>query len=591
MKALAALLGSIALAHAAPTSAPQGGEVVFPSSGIESFALVSPGPESAKAEIIDLDSAPVRRAWRMETLKQPADAWKFQLRGKTIAPVKRGDTLWARFFLRSSKSRNETGEGHVTFVFETADAKHVKSIDLTVSAGNEWREVYFPFTSRSDLAAGEAQISLRAGFRPQLIEIGGVEVFNFGSRLRPAELPRTRVDYPGREENAPWRAEAERRIERIRKNDFTLHLVDSKGAPVPDAGVSLKLRRHAFGFGSAIDGSVLLGKGADSERYRDVIDRSFSRVVFENELKWQAWETASAKRRALSMEAIEWLQKRDIAIRGHVLLWPSWQYLPDSVRKLRGQPNPLRRIALERVRGMISLTRGRFHDWDVVNEPYAHHDLMDALGEGVMTDWFKAAHEADPDVRLFLNDYAGLAAGGLNTPHKDHFEKTARMLLQQGAPIHGIGLQCHFGWSVTPPEAALAELDRWGKLGLEVHLTEFDIDTTDEELQADYTRDLLTLAFSHPSVTAVMTWGFWEGRHWRPDAALWKKDWTLKPNGRVWLDLTTRRWSTEANGVSAKDGTFKFRGFPGDYEVRLGSGSSLPVRFDSHKPDQSLTIP
>ena len=35
-------------------------------------------------------------------------------------------------------------------------------------------------------------------------------------------------------------------------------------------------------------------------------------------------------------------------------------------------------------------------------------------------------------------------------------------------------------------------------------------------MQADYTRDFLILAFSHPSVVGVQLWGFWENAHWIP---------------------------------------------------------------------------
>lgn len=265
MKALAILFLIVLHTASTATPVPDGGSPVLKVSAMESFELDRPGQDTARAELLDITSGPVTRAWRMETMRQPAETWKFQLRGRSSGPVKRGDTLWARFFLRSSASRNETGEGHATFVFETADDRHVKSIDLTVSAGNEWREFCFPFACRGDLAAGEAQISIRAGFRPQVIEVGGIEVLNFGPAVRPADLPRTRVDYPGRELDAAWRREAEARIERIRKNDFTLRVVDARGNPAPGVKLEVRLRRHAFGFGSAVDGSILLGNGADSE--------------------------------------------------------------------------------------------------------------------------------------------------------------------------------------------------------------------------------------------------------------------------------------------------------------------------------------
>ena len=575
------------------TAVPHGGQLVLGAGSLAEFKVVTDGPHVSKGMLAGCEDGPAPRVWRLETLRQPAETWKFQLQTRCGVPVKRGDTLWARFFIRSSGSLNETGEGHTTFVFESADDEHVKSIDLTVSAGPEWREFCFPFTCRTTLEAGESLVSLRAGFRPQTIEIGGVEVWNFGPGRKLDSLPRTRVDYPGRAPDAGWRKDAAERIERIRKGDFTVKVVDAAGRPVQGAGVEVTLRRHAFGFGSAIDSSLLLGKGPDPDRYREVIDRSFSRVVYENELKWQAWEPADENRRAVSRASFDWFHQRGIAMRGHVLLWPSWQYLPGHMRKAKDTPDVLRRKVSDRINEMMTMTRGRFHDWDVVNEPYAHHDLMDVLGDDAMVDWFRQARAIDPDVVLFLNDYAGLAAGGMNTRHKDHFEKTVRFLKDQGAPIGGIGLQCHFGWSVTPPEQALRELDRWGRLGLEIHLTEFDIDTTDEQLQADYTRDLLTLAFSHPSVTAVMTWGFWEGRHWRPDAALFRKDWSLKPNGKAWFDLTTRDWWTRASGITGADGSFPMRGFFGDYDIKVTPGGrvhSSMARLAAPKTAVTVTI-
>jgi GH35 family endo-1,4-beta-xylanase len=552
-------------------AAPAGGLTIV-SAEPAAFTFVSEGPKQAVAEIVPVSGQPFAKAWRVEILAQPPNPWKVQLVTRSAAPVKRGDVLWARFFLRCTASRQESGEGRLTLVFETADEDHDKSIDLTVGAAGDWKEFTFPFTCRHDLPAGGAQIALRVGFRPQSVEIGGIEIINYGNTRKLTDLPRTRADYPGREADAPWRKDAAARIENIRKGDFRVQVKDAAGAPLAGTKVKYALRRHGFGFGSAIDGAILLADSSDSLRYRDTIDTHFSRVVYENELKWHSWETNDKARRRLSVESFDWFKERHIGMRGHVLVWPSWQYLPQSARALRGDPAALRKLTDQRIRDMVGLTRGRFTDWDVINEPFAHHDLMDILGDEVMVEWFKAARESDPDVKLFLNDYAGLANEGLDTPHKDHFEKTTRFLIEKGAPIDGIGLQCHFGWSVTPPEAALKELDRWGALGLEVQITEFDVETTDEELQADYTRDLLTLAFSHPSVTAIMIWGFWEGRHWKPDAALWRRDWSIKPNGKVWSDLTTREWNTTGEAVTDADGWISFRGFHGRYSLATGDG-------------------
>ena len=73
--------------------------------------------------------------------------------------------------------------------------------------------------------------------------------------------------------------------------------------------------------------------------------------------------------------------------------------------------------------------------------------------------------------------------------------------------------------------------------------------------------------FSHPAVTGVLMWGFWEGRHWRPRAAMVRKDWTLKPNGQAWMDLVEKQWWTDERGKTGPDGEYKIRGFLGDYEI------------------------
>lgn len=216
----------------------------------------------------------------------------------------------------------------------------------------------------------------------------------------------------------------------------------------------------------------------------------------------------------------------------------------------------------------VSTLRGQLVDWDVVNEPHQNHDLQDILGDDVLAEWFRLAREADPGARLFLNEATVPGFG----PRQDHLEQWIHRLLDAGAPMDGIGIQCHFGLNVDAPVQLLRGLDRFGRFGLPIQITEVDVDTTDEALQADYTRDFLTAAVGHPAVDAVLMWGFWEGRHWRPDAALYRRDWRIKPNGQAWLDLVMREWWTEAQGETDGAGVFRTRGFQGRYQITAGAG-------------------
>jgi GH35 family endo-1,4-beta-xylanase len=220
-----------------------------------------------------------------------------------------------------------------------------------------------------------------------------------------------------------------------------------------------------------------------------------------------------------------------------------------------------------RFQDIISATKGKVEDWDVVNEPYSNDDLLKILGQEVMVKWFQRARQLDPNVKLTLNDYPSLDSD--SSRHLDAFYNTIDMLTKAKAPVDTIGFQGHFGSAVVPPERVLKALDRFAKFGLPIQITEFDMDTADRDLQARYMRDFLTACFSHESVIGVTQWGFWAGRHWLPNAALWDENWNLRPHGKVFQELTQKTWTTQKTGKTNNAGNLPFRGFYGTYSATI----------------------
>jgi GH35 family endo-1,4-beta-xylanase len=577
----------------APSPQPQGPLPLLPRDALGAFALSGSAARAARVERVQVhgrpaggpDGVPFGEALRARTEEQPDQDFHIQLVAKTVAPVEKDDVLLATFWIRGVESVAETAEARTAIVFEQASEPYTKSLQLGVGAGPEWQQIQIPFKAVAVYRPGQAQIIFRLGYPPQTIEIGGVSVVNYGKRVSIANLPRTRFTYAGREPDAPWRAAAAERIEAIRKGDLTVVVADAAGQPAPGAAVAVRMRRHAFGFGSAVAAQQLTGQGQDGQRYRDTILRLFTKVVMENDLKWPQWEDQS--QRARTLQALQWLRDHGLAIRGHTLVWPAWRWLPRDLQALRNDPAALRKRVNDHIVEEVSALKGLLADWDVVNEPHGNHDLMDLLGNEAMVEWFHLARQADPDVRLFLNEATTPGAG----PRQTHFEQTIRLLLDRGAPLGGIGFQCHYGMTVGPPERLLPPLDRFARFSLPVQVTEFDVDTTDEELQADFASDFMTAMFSHPAVDAILMWGFWEGRHWRPDAALFRRDWSLKPNGQAWIELVTQQWWTDTQGTTDSRGTFRARGFLGDYDIEvLAGGRSKTVPASLPKAGTTIRI-
>jgi endo-1,4-beta-xylanase len=320
---------------------------------------------------------------------------------------------------------------------------------------------------------------------------------------------------------------------------------------------------------------VLLGANQDNEKYRQFILDNFNCVVLENDLKWPQWE----QNRDRALRAVRWMHDNGIRkVRGHNLVWPAWQYLPGSLRNLESNPDALRKRILDHIQDVVTANRGTLMDWDVLNEAHTNKDLQRILGDDEMVRWFQVARDYDPDVKLFINDYNILSANGANIVHRNGYFDIITFLLSRDAPVDGIGMQGHFG-SPTAPETMLRILDRFATFNRQIEITEFDFNTSDEELQAQFTRDLLITAFSHPSITNFLMWGFWEGQHWLPRGAMVRKDWTTKPNYDVWREMVYTKWWTNELGATGEDGLYGVRGFLGDYEIVVTAG------------DQSVTLP
>lgn len=103
-------------------------------------------------------------------------------------------------------------------------------------------------------------------------------------------------------------------------------------------------------------------------------------------------------------------------------------------------------------------------------------------------------------------------------------------------------------------------------------ITEFDVNTQDDQLQADYTRDFLIACYSHPMVEGFMKWGFWQGRHWMANAGMYRLDWSERPVVRVWRELTQNQWITRTDLTTNAQGLASTRGHLGLYTLHISAG-------------------
>ena len=512
--------------------------------------------------------APAEGAWRIETLKPGPFVYSVQLGEWIRPPMNQGDVVWLDVWARATKGQPETGEGRALFVIVTNGPDWNASARVALNIPRRWKRFQVPIRIQHSRPGGQTLAAFQFGFSAQTVELAGFRLLRFPVGTPITALPRTRSDYPGQEANAPWRKAAEARIERIRKGDFTITVTDGTGKPLAGQSVTFRLRRHAFSWGTAVDSGILVSPGPEADRYRQTLKQSFNLAAIENHLKWPFYEEWGKED---GLRSVRWLRDNGFRVRGHNIIWPGTSNMPKDFPELRSNPAALRQRIYARIQDITGATKGMIDEWDVVNEPYTNNDVMQVLGWAEMATWFRLTKRADPQPVLTLNDYPPLDGAATSDAHLNHFSQTMDDLKKAGAPLEAIGFQCHVGGDVIPPERLLSGLDRFAKHGLPIQITEFDMDTQDRDLQRRYMRDFMTACFSHPAVHGVTQWGFWAGRHWMPDAALWDREWRLQPHGQVYLDLINKEWSTTVTVRTDAQGRARFRGFYGAYAVQQGS--------------------
>ncbi len=501
-----------------------------------------------------------------------------------VTTIKKGDLMLLNFWARKLEPADNSII-KAQAVFEREGGNYEKSININFpNETSEWKQYQIPFKSSNDFTPGQARLIFQFGYGPQKFEIGGLKLDNYGQDVTPELLPKA-FYYPARDDaNAVWRAEANNRINQFRKGDLTVIVRDRYGNPIQGATVYVQQTNHAFRFGSAAVAQLIAGDGgtaAERATYRSRVTSHFNTAVLENDLKWPFWEDWAKWNRQATLNTLAWLKDRNITVRGHTLIWPGHDNMPADTR---GLGTADLRVRIDNHFSDILKPEnagGKCSQWDVVNEPYSNFEMQGRIGgvDGVtpsdgrlgnleMVQWFQNARRLDPQAKLFLNDYDILESGGIDVRHQDYLFALANWLRNNGAPLDGIGLQGHFD-RITPPATLQSIIGRYSQLPLALAITEFDVNLLDEQLQADYTRDVMTLVFSYPKFNDFLLWGFWEKTHWLPNAAMYRADWSSKANAMVFNDLVFREWWTSENGASDANGKFTVRGFKGMYNVTV----------------------
>ncbi|MEU5259474.1 endo-1,4-beta-xylanase [Amycolatopsis sp. NPDC021455] len=247
--------------------------------------------------------------------------------------------------------------------------------------------------------------------------------------------------------------------------------------------------------------------------YTTTLDREFTGVTPENEMKWDATEPSRGSFRFGGGDAIvSHAQSHGQKVRGHTLVWHS--QLPGWVSGI-GSGSDLLAAMRNHINGVAGHYRGKIAYWDVVNEAFNEDGTRRAsvfqqrIGNSYIEEAFRAARAADGSAKLCYNDY--------NTDNQNAksngIYNMVRDFKARGVPIDCVGFQAHLsaGQNLSTLQA---NLQRFAALGVDVNITELDVGGSGSA-QANTYGQVVRACLAVSRCTSITTWGVTDKYSWR----------------------------------------------------------------------------
>jgi endo-1,4-beta-xylanase len=304
--------------------------------------------------------------------------------------------------------------------------------------------------------------------------------------------------------------------------------------------------------GFMIGADVALWALASDPSYRKVVlGGNFGIVTPENAMKWQFTEPQPGvydfhEADAIVNEAL----KNGLQVHGHNLVFS--EALPDWVRNLPTstpeQKAYVEQVMVDHITKLVTHFKGRVSEWDVVNEPVKDYNndgsfdsaqplrenvFYQAMGPDYIKIALEAAHKADPQAKLFINDYGNENDTGAR------WQATYNMLKSLEAELKPQGISLYYGFEshiYVPTTDDISNdianngqtvltnnINALGALGIKSRVSEMDAPqqdpgySQDSSSQAAQFSGTLKICLDNPNCIAFSMWSIGPTDLWQDD--------------------------------------------------------------------------
>ncbi|MGA5797713.1 endo-1,4-beta-xylanase [Streptomyces cellulosae] len=283
-------------------------------------------------------------------------------------------------------------------------------------------------------------------------------------------------------------------------------------APPPQAQAAESTLGAAAAQSGRYFGVAIASNRLSDSTYASIANREFNSVTAENEMKIDATEPQRGQFNFSNADRIyNWAVQNGKQVRGHTLAWHSQQ--PSWMQSLGG--SSLRQAMIDHINGVMAHYKGKIAQWDVVNEAFADGSSgarRDSNLERTGSDWievaFRTARAADPSAKLCYNDYN---VENWTWAKTQAMYRMVKDFKQRGVPIDCVGFQSHFNSGSPYNSNFRTTLQEFAALGVDVAITELDIQGASPTTYAAVVNDCLAVS----RCLGVTVWGVRDMDSWR----------------------------------------------------------------------------
>lgn len=302
-------------------------------------------------------------------------------------------------------------------------------------------------------------------------------------------------------------------------------------------------------------GNHAIANHLNDEAYTQILASQFNVALADNTPNWYFTDgglrpSATEYNWKGMDEVVGFAEANNMDIESHHYLWGEEKWLPDWLKQGDYTKAELYELMESHIMTVGQRYSGRIAQWTVVNEAFTRQQGLNGLN-----DWwadntggieyidkaFVWARKADPHSELLLNDFHNEGINETSDAMYDYIKGA----LKRGIPIDGVGMQMHID-GVHPPEKdeVIANMNRFSDLGIDVYVTEFDVNMNDvqadsgdkNDIQANIYYEMMRACieadgckqFSYLGITDDETWYNYIGLE-DPRPLMFDRDYNPKP--------------------------------------------------------------